>query len=165
MIRRVEMGGGVTTFAGDGSPGVNDGPKLGAEFNGPRDVAVDASGVVYVSDGGNHRIRRILTDGTVETLAGDGNAGFYDGPGQGAEFYGQEGIDVAPGRPHRVPRGREQRRWLGVQPRPRDHDSVTSRALESRLARGHSSRLGFGPFLQRLEAGEEVCVHLVELLV
>jgi NHL repeat len=93
-IRRVDSVGGVTTFAGDGAPGVNDGPKLSAEFNAPCDVAVDAAGNVYVSDSGNHRIRRIRVDGNVDTLAGDGTAGFNDGPGQGAEFYGQEGIDV-----------------------------------------------------------------------
>jgi sugar lactone lactonase YvrE len=95
-IRLVDPSGSVTTFAGDGAPGVNDGPVLTAEFNSPRAVAVDASGNVYVSDAGNHRIRRIRADGNVDTLAGDGTAGFNDGVGQGAEFYGQEGIAVTP---------------------------------------------------------------------
>ena len=49
-----------------------------------------------LSDGGNHLIRRIRVDGNVDTLAGDGTAGFNDGAGPGAEFYGQEGIDVTP---------------------------------------------------------------------
>ena len=39
VIRRVDLNGAVTTFAGDGSPNVNDGPVLSAEFNAPRDVA------------------------------------------------------------------------------------------------------------------------------
>jgi DNA-binding beta-propeller fold protein YncE len=59
-------------------------------------VAVDAAGNIYVSDVGNHRIRRITKAGQVETIAGDGVAGFADGSGEAARFYGQEGIAVTP---------------------------------------------------------------------
>jgi sugar lactone lactonase YvrE len=93
-IRRVTAAGVVTTLAGDGTPSINDGPALAARFNAPRDVAADAAGNVYVSDAGNHCIRRIGTDGTVDTLAGNGTAGFNDGAGSVAELYGQEGIGV-----------------------------------------------------------------------
>jgi sugar lactone lactonase YvrE len=93
-IRQVTPAGVVTTFAGSGTLGINDGPAAGAYFNTPRAVAVDAAGNAYVSDGGNHRIRRIGTDGTVVTVAGDGTMSFQDGTGSAAEFYGQEGIAV-----------------------------------------------------------------------
>jgi hypothetical protein len=93
-IRQVTSGGVVTTFAGSGAPGINDGPKAGAMFNSPRAIAIDGAGNAFVSDIGNHRIRRIRVDGTVETIAGDGTMGFKDGDGTAAEFYGQEGIAV-----------------------------------------------------------------------
>jgi sugar lactone lactonase YvrE len=93
-IREVTPAGVVTTFAGSGTLGINDGPRLSAYFNTPRAVAVDAAGNAYVSDAGNHRIRRIGTDGNVVTVAGDGTMSFADGAGSAAEFYGQEGIAV-----------------------------------------------------------------------
>ena len=48
-----------------------------------------------MSDIGNHVIRIITTDCTVMTLAGTYD-GYADGPGNSAEFYGQEGIGVTP---------------------------------------------------------------------
>lgn len=96
-IRRVTMDGLVTVFAGDGKPGMRDHTdKLQARFDSPIDVVVDASGNVYVSDTGNHRIRRITAAGVVETIAGDGTAGFADGAGVAARFYGQEQLDITP---------------------------------------------------------------------
>lgn len=97
VIRRVTVEGDVTTFAGDGLPGMrDDADKMKARFDGPVDVAVDAAGNVFVCDGGNRRIRHISTDGVVETLAGNGARGFADGIGSTAMFYGQEEIDVTP---------------------------------------------------------------------
>jgi DNA-binding beta-propeller fold protein YncE len=96
-IRRVTVAGEVTTFAGDGNPGMkDDADKMKARFDGPIDVAVDIAGNAFVSDGGNHRIRRISTDGRVDTLAGSGQRGFADGNGADAQFYGQEQLDVSP---------------------------------------------------------------------
>jgi sugar lactone lactonase YvrE len=95
-IRRVAADGTVSTFAGKGSPGMVDGDLADARFNLPQDLALDASGTIYVTDVGNHRIRRITPGRTVETVAGDGKAGFQDGSGKEARFFGQEGIDVEP---------------------------------------------------------------------
>jgi DNA-binding beta-propeller fold protein YncE len=93
-IRRVTLEGKVTTLAGTGDPDMIDGEITDAQFNMPQDLAIDAQGNVFVSDSGNHRIRRISTSGKVETVAGDGTAGFKDGEGIKSRFFGQEGIDV-----------------------------------------------------------------------
>lgn len=82
----------VSTLAGDGTAGFADGPSALARFNNPQGVAVDANGIVYVADTGNHRIRRIAPDGTVTTLAGDGTAGLRDGGGTLARFSAPTGI-------------------------------------------------------------------------
>eukprot|EP01124_Arcella_intermedia_P006813 TRINITY_DN14109_c0_g1_i1.p1 TRINITY_DN14109_c0_g1~~TRINITY_DN14109_c0_g1_i1.p1 ORF type:complete len:704 (+),score=191.81 TRINITY_DN14109_c0_g1_i1:61-2172(+) len=76
-IRKLSLNGKVETFAGDGNQGFNDG--IPGTFSGPRGVAVDQEGNVYVADGDNHRIRKVLPNGTVTTLAGDGTRGYTDG--------------------------------------------------------------------------------------
>ena len=96
-LRQVTKEGTVTTFAGNGTKGMADGPRAAARFDRPVALAIDSAGVVYISDqGDNHRIRRVTLKGDVETVAGNGVAGFADGAGDLAEFYGQEGIAVDP---------------------------------------------------------------------
>jgi streptogramin lyase len=69
-IRRIAPDGTVSTLAGKaGEPGHVDGVGGEARFNGPRGVAVDASGRVYVGEADAMTIRRIAPDGTVTTLA------------------------------------------------------------------------------------------------
>ncbi len=82
----------VSTLAGDGVAGFADGPGASARFKNPQGVAVDSSGVVYVADTANNRIRRIAPDGTVTTLAGDGTTGFQDGTGTQARFNAPQGV-------------------------------------------------------------------------
>jgi hypothetical protein len=60
----------VTTFAGAGFEGSNDGTGIAARFINPSGVAVDASGNIYVADTGNHLIRKITAVGVVSTFAG-----------------------------------------------------------------------------------------------
>ena len=59
----------VTTVAGTGVSGSSDGYGASASFNIPVGVVV-VFGVIYVSDLGNNKIRRIDTSGFVSTLAG-----------------------------------------------------------------------------------------------
>jgi len=95
LLRDVTVNGVVTSFAGDGIAGTIDGPAARGRFVSPKAIAADASGAVFVSDTGSHRIRRIAADGTVATVAGDGTGGFMDGAGNMARFFGQEGIAVS----------------------------------------------------------------------
>ncbi|HVW85071.1 MAG TPA: hypothetical protein VHB50_10345 [Bryobacteraceae bacterium] len=72
----------VTTIAGNGSLGYsNDGSSaLGAQLADPHDVAIDPAGNVYIADTLNSRVRRIDTNGTISTFAGNGTRG-YSGDG------------------------------------------------------------------------------------
>ena len=74
---RLERVGVIETLAGTGDAGDGgDGrPASEAEFRFPRNVALDATGNVYVVDTRNHRIRRIDADGVVSTFAGTGEDG------------------------------------------------------------------------------------------
>jgi hypothetical protein len=57
-IRKITPAGVVTTLAGlAGSSGSADGTESAARFNGPRGVATDSSGNVYVADTNNNTIR------------------------------------------------------------------------------------------------------------
>ena len=84
----------VSTLAGSGTAGFADGSGSAARFNNPQGIAVDSSGVVYVADTANNRIRRIAPDGSVTTLAGDGTAGFQDGTGSAARFNAPQGVAI-----------------------------------------------------------------------
>ena len=81
-IRLID-GVGVVTLAGDGSEGFLDGPGSNAQFSAPSGIAVDADGIAYVTDRGNHRIRRVGADGQVITLAGSGIPGQENSPAVG----------------------------------------------------------------------------------
>lgn len=84
----------VSTVAGSGTAGFADGAARTARFDEPWGIAVGASGMVYVADSGNHRIRTIDTSGNVRTLAGTGTAGFRDGAGAQAQFNEPRGLAV-----------------------------------------------------------------------
>ncbi|MYM34560.1 gluconolaconase [Duganella sp. FT94W] len=94
-IRKITPDGVVSTLAGDGLAGDKDGQGAGAQFNGPVGVAVDAAGVVYVTDTYNDRIRRIAPDGAVTTIGGGKRAGLADGPAAQALFDTPTGIVVS----------------------------------------------------------------------
>ncbi len=96
-VRKIAPDGTVSTLAGTGVAGFADGPAASAQFARPESVAVDASGNVYVSDGGNAgncRLRKITPDGNVSTLAGGEGCTGVDGVGAAAGFGFPWGLAV-----------------------------------------------------------------------
>ncbi len=96
LIRKITPAGVVTTLAGlAGASGTQNGDGASARFSSPYDVAVSRDGIVYVSDQGNHVIRKITATGTVSTLAGAfGSAGSVDGDAGAARFNAPAGLAV-----------------------------------------------------------------------
>ncbi|MGN6645196.1 MAG: hypothetical protein ACTHJT_01595 [Cytophaga sp.] len=68
-IRKIDIKGNVTTFAGAGNKGRADGKGTEALFNEPMGLAIDKKGNIYVADKGNNKIRIIRKNGLVETFA------------------------------------------------------------------------------------------------
>jgi sugar lactone lactonase YvrE len=83
-IRKISTSGIITTVAGKGGFNAfsgDGGQATDAEFNDPNGVALDATGNIYVVDRENNRIRKIGTDGIINTIVGTGTAA-YNGDGQ-----------------------------------------------------------------------------------
>jgi hypothetical protein len=89
-IRKILPSGVVSTLAGSGIAGRNDGIGTTAQLNGPTDIAIESRGKMgYIVDQGGNKIRSImLSIAYVSTLAGSGVAGFADGTGTVAQFSG-----------------------------------------------------------------------------
>lgn len=63
-----------------------DGKGTEAAFNAPTGLVVAKDGAIYVADSENHAIRKVSIDGTVQTIAGNGEYGLADGKASEANF-------------------------------------------------------------------------------
>lgn len=91
-IVKISSSGAVTVFSGSGTPGFRDGSASESQFSADmRDLAIDSSGNLYLSD--DNRIRKINAQGEVTTIAGS-DAGFNDGQGSMAKFNYPNGLAV-----------------------------------------------------------------------
>ena len=93
-IKGIDLDGNIYTIAGTGEYGDKDGPGNEAKFRYPRGIAVQNDGTIIVADTGNHKIRGIDLNGNVFTIAGTGEEGDKDGPGNEATFYYPRGIVI-----------------------------------------------------------------------
>jgi uncharacterized protein (TIGR03437 family) len=84
-VRRIGADGIVRTIAGTGEQGFSGdgGAATAAVLNGPAGIALAPDGSIYISDTGNHRVRRVDPDGVIQTVAGNGRPRF-GGDGEAA---------------------------------------------------------------------------------
>ncbi len=106
-IRKVSPDGIITTIAGSGETGRftgggfsgDGGPAISALLDAPEGVAVDSAGNLYIADRFNFRIRKVSPDGTITTVAGNGDLGFSGdgGPAINASlsFLSDVAVDAA----------------------------------------------------------------------
>lgn len=85
-VRRVDAQGNISTFAGSGSTSDggfagDGGPATAARLSSPIAVLLDSKGGVLIGDAANAAVRRVATDGIIQTIAGRGNPA--DGTGDG----------------------------------------------------------------------------------
>jgi len=85
----------IDTVAGSSAVGDGD-PAIAASLSDAEGIAVDSTGNVFIADANDHRVRKIATDGTISTVAGDGFPGFYGdgGPASAARINTPYGIAV-----------------------------------------------------------------------
>ncbi|WLQ39879.1 RICIN domain-containing protein [Streptomyces laculatispora] len=97
-VRKVSTDGKISTVAGTGVAGFkgDDGPAALAQLNRPYALALDDADVLYITDGNNHRVRKVVADGTISTVAGKGTAGFSGdgGPATSAQLNLPLGVVV-----------------------------------------------------------------------
>ena len=93
-IRGIDLNGNVYTITGTGEVGDKDGLGNEATFYYPRGIAVQNDGTIIIADTYNHKIKGIDPDGNVFTIAGTGEVGDKDGPGNEATFNFPHGIVI-----------------------------------------------------------------------
>jgi uncharacterized protein (TIGR03437 family) len=86
----VLAGNGNVGFAGDGGPG----PV--AELDNPEGLAFDSAGSLYITDSFNGRIRKILANGNIVTVAGNGTIAYSGdgGPALSAGMWFPRGMAI-----------------------------------------------------------------------
>jgi sugar lactone lactonase YvrE len=79
LVRIITADGNINLFAGDvqfSKPSVgwsgDGGPAVGAQLQLPVGLAVDGAGDLFIADSANNAIRKVTTDGNINTIAGLG---------------------------------------------------------------------------------------------
>jgi hypothetical protein len=90
VISSIVDSSGTVGYAGDG------GAAASAKLDGPKGLAIDASGNLYIADSYNQRIRKVTPAGIISTVAGNGTAGYSgdNGAATNAELNYPSGVAV-----------------------------------------------------------------------
>ena len=77
-IRRIDVFGTITTWAGTGTAGngPDGGPATATQIGYVWGLATDNAGNLYFCDGDYHKVRKVSSSGIITTVAGTGTAGF-----------------------------------------------------------------------------------------
>lgn len=99
-VRVIELDGRLGTVAGTGEPGLagDDGTAVLSRLNGPSGLALSPTGVLFVADRQNGRVRAVsLTSGTIATVAGSAPGGFAGdgGPASSARLDRPESLALS----------------------------------------------------------------------
>ena len=101
-VRRIDRAGIITTIAGSGPAGVDQGsfsgdggPAFEATLKEPWDVAFDREGNLFIADRDNSRVRRVDPNGVISTVAGDGERRFAGDGGPAVHASLSEPLGVA----------------------------------------------------------------------
>ena len=78
------------------TPAYANGPGADARFAQPYDIVAMPDGSLVVADYDNHRLRRVMLDGTVSDFAGSGDVGALNGPAAVATFDAPQALAVLP---------------------------------------------------------------------
>jgi sugar lactone lactonase YvrE len=93
-VRKIAPDGSVQTFAGHSATEGRPAGAVASDFlAGPKGIAIDSNGILYVAD--VDTVRKMTPDGTVSILAGQrGSRGLQDGPAASATFTSLQAITV-----------------------------------------------------------------------
>jgi cysteine-rich repeat protein len=87
VVREIAVDGSISTVAGTGTPGYRGdaAAAIAAELASPAGVAIDAAGRILIADTANSVVRRIESDGTISTIAGNGSIAYGGDNGPATE--------------------------------------------------------------------------------
>ncbi|HWF07192.1 MAG TPA: hypothetical protein VG297_01950 [Bryobacteraceae bacterium] len=88
-VRKIDSKGNISTFAGTGNWGFtgDGGPAAKAQLAAPYSLAIDGAGNIYIADVGNTDIRKVTTDGNIQTVVSNVTANSLAVDSAGSIYY------------------------------------------------------------------------------
>ncbi len=98
VIRRIDVDGTISTFAGTGIAGDsgNNGPATAAQLSNPNGIVIDGQGRLVIADVLNNKVKRVDANGVITTIAGTGSPGSSGdtGPATSAKLFNPNDVAI-----------------------------------------------------------------------